>query len=221
MALFKRVSSAVVWTIVIGASLLSITQAAASAFGLTSGLIVVSGSMEPAISTGSYVVARPVAASTVEVGDIVSVRSQDGRSIIHRVVSVDDGPEDTMLLRLRGDANNATDDEVYVASSVLSPVTTIPGLGYAMAHVVDAKHLMAANPALPLGAAMGAGLLIWAVRSGRSSRADGPGETSQVRGRHMMPVSGSSFRFAPFSARTTPPARRAEQDDTSLTGAVR
>ena len=200
--------------------MLSITQAVASAFGLASGLIVVSGSMEPAISTGSYVVARPVAASTVEVGDIVSVRSQDGRSIIHRVVSVDDGPEDTMLLRLQGDANNAIDDEVYVASSVLSPVTTIPGLGYAMAYAVDAKKLVTANPALPLGVAVGVGLLIWAVRSGRSTRADGLDEAPLVPGRHMLPAGEATFRFVRFPPTATPQAPNAGQDDTSQTGAI-
>ena len=220
MALFKRVSSTVLWTIVIAASLLSITQAAASAFGLASGLIVVSGSMEPAISTGSYVIARPVAASTVEVGDIVSVRSQDGRSIIHRVVSVDDGPEDTMLLRLQGDANNAIDDEVYVASSVLSPVTTIPGLGYAMAYVVDAKKLVTANPVLPLGVAVGAGLLIWAVRSGRSTHTDELDETSLAQGQDAQPA-GGAFRFVRFPPPVTPEEPSTEQDDTSPTGAIR
>ena len=57
----------------------------AIAFGLTP-LVLVSGSMSPAIEVGDLAVARAVPAERVVEGDVVSVRSPEGVRVTHRVV---------------------------------------------------------------------------------------------------------------------------------------
>ena len=51
---------------------------------------VVSGSMEPALKTGSLVVTRPVDPEEIEVGDIITFiqASTDARMITHRVIDI-------------------------------------------------------------------------------------------------------------------------------------
>lgn len=51
---------------------------------------VLSGSMEPALETGSLVVTRPVDPEEIEVGDIITFNSVwlGGRSVTHRVIDI-------------------------------------------------------------------------------------------------------------------------------------
>ena len=51
-------------------------------------LAVQSGSMEPAISAGDFVVARPVAPASVDEGDVIVFQSTQGIAIAHRVMGI-------------------------------------------------------------------------------------------------------------------------------------
>ena len=70
--------------------------------------VVISGSMEPALKTGSVVIVRPVDLSTIQQGDIVMFSSLDKKSLTtHRVVKIE--PETGLGFITKGDANNNPD----------------------------------------------------------------------------------------------------------------
>ena len=92
--------------------------------------IVKSGSMEPAIKTGSIVVVKP--ASAYVIGDIITF-GQDTRTRIpttHRITAMrDDGS--TVTYTVKGDANEEADPDIVSKDSVLGRVIlSIPYAGY-------------------------------------------------------------------------------------------
>ena len=92
--------------------------------------VVLSGSMEPAIKTGSLCfIDHRVGYETIKEGDIIAFGRIDGSLVVHRVVRKDQGKMNT-----KGDANEAEDlsfvtSKEYLGKAVLS----IPCLGYAAA----------------------------------------------------------------------------------------
>lgn len=92
--------------------------------------IVQSGSMEPAIKTGSLVVVKP--SDSYVVGDVITFGA-DTRTevpISHRIVEmrVEDGK---FLYRVKGDANNAEDPTEVKEEDVIGKVVfDIPYVGY-------------------------------------------------------------------------------------------
>ena len=92
--------------------------------------IIRGSSMVPAIPLGSLVAAQPVDTSTLAVGDVVSVRAQNGVVYTHRIVSIDATGAEGQL-QLRGDANASPDGALVPASAVIGRVTVhAPVLGY-------------------------------------------------------------------------------------------
>lgn len=87
-------------------------------------IIVVSGSMEPAVEVGDLLVIREQ--DSYKVGDIVTYRS-GGSLITHRVIRV----EGTSLLA-KGDANNVEDAPVDLEQIEGRMVLRVPKLGYAV-----------------------------------------------------------------------------------------
>lgn len=91
---------------------------AASVFG-TSIIKVVSGSMEPSIHDGDYIIIKKAAGSELEVGDIICFYSSDddiyGMLNTHRIVKrIDDGSFVT-----KGDANNTEDSSAVTADNII------------------------------------------------------------------------------------------------------
>lgn len=103
--------------------------------------VIVSGSMEPAIQTGSLVFAEPELSDAVKSGDAVAYKLTDGPVVVHRLVEVaDDG---TYLMK--GDANGAADMETVDPSQVIGPVSrVVPKAGYL------AQYLMRTDGGIPL-----------------------------------------------------------------------
>lgn len=97
-------------------------------------IIVVSGSMEPAVEVGDLVVIREQ--DTYKVGDIVTYRS-GGSLITHRVISV----EGTSLVA-QGDANNVADAPVDLGQVEGRMVLRIPKLGYGALFLRTSKGLI-------------------------------------------------------------------------------
>jgi signal peptidase len=98
--------------------------------------IVLSGSMEPAIQTGSVVVSRPIAAEDVREGDVIMFASSDGNSLTtHRVVSVQ--PEnDGLHFTTKGDANKGADINAVVPGQIVGIIVfSVPYLGYLVAFI--------------------------------------------------------------------------------------
>jgi len=92
--------------------------------------VVLSGSMEPAVQTGSVVFVRPIGPEAIRTGDIVMYSSPDKTSLItHRVVKIEYEPG--LRLVTKGDANNNTDINPIQPDQIVGIVTFIvPFLGY-------------------------------------------------------------------------------------------
>ena len=91
--------------------------------------VVISGSMEPALRTGSVVIVHPVDLSTIQQGDIVMFSSLDKKSLTtHRVVKIE--PETGLGFITKGDANNNPDITPVLPDQVVGIVAfNIPYLG--------------------------------------------------------------------------------------------
>jgi signal peptidase I len=90
--------------------------------------VVLSGSMEPAISTGSVVVVSPVDVENIHVGDIISFTSFQVK-IIHRVAEIQGSSP--IFFVTKGDANRDTDFAMVPAQNVHGKVVlSIPFVGY-------------------------------------------------------------------------------------------
>lgn len=122
-----RIVLLVIIAALVGVSVYSINAAALNGnqlpmpfgFGLT---VVLSGSMEPAISIGDMLVVLP--ADHYEVGDVVVYQTQ-GMSVVHRIISID-GDE----IITRGDANSGDDAPIHEKSIKGRVVCAIPLVGY-------------------------------------------------------------------------------------------
>lgn len=85
--------------------------------------VVLSGSMEPALSVGDLLIVRE--AENYEVGDIVVYQS--GRiAVVHRITAIHD--DDTVTTQ--GDANNAADEPIPMTAICGKVVVALPLVGY-------------------------------------------------------------------------------------------
>src|SRR5205085_11978943 len=128
--------------------------------------VVKGGSMAPAIPLGSVIFVRPVAPADLQVGDIVSVRLDDGAVLTHRIVELRQSYLGDMVMRTRGDANTGNDIPLIHDSAVIGVVDNyVPYLGYVMAFLSMPSGLVAT-----LGA-MGILLLCrWALQDAEKKR---------------------------------------------------
>ena len=94
-------------------------------FGITP-LIVISGSMEPAIMPGDLVVIREQAPDKYVVGDVVTYL-EGNISYTHRIVGEEDG-----LFVLKGDNNNVADDKLAATQLIGKVILRIPKIGIAI-----------------------------------------------------------------------------------------
>ena len=96
---------------------------------------VLSGSMEPAIPTGSILVARPVPSDEIQIGDIITFSgSGRDRFITHRVIEIEQ--TNGIVFTTKGDANNAKDPFSVPAEKVVGKVLVhIPFIGFIFSFV--------------------------------------------------------------------------------------
>lgn len=119
-----------------------------SVFGVSTA-VVITGSMEPAVSVNDMVVIHEQ--ESYEPGDIVSYQS-GSMLVTHRVTAVTDGGYIT-----RGDANNTDDGEIAKEAVVGKVVLVIPKVGYAIAFLQTPLGMLVmtgvlfALVALPMG----------------------------------------------------------------------
>ncbi len=93
--------------------------------------IITGGSMQPSIPTGSLVVATPTDAMTIAVGDVVTIRADNGLVLTHRVSRVVDAPEGRFF-EMKGDANQSSDRDLVPARAIVGAVDQyVPYAGYA------------------------------------------------------------------------------------------
>lgn len=107
-----------------------------SAFPVTGNykiMVVQSGSMEPAIHTGSVVVVFPEKNYKEE--DIITFKGKSGKldSITHRIVKIEENAQGKVFTT-KGDANNANDTDTISSDKVIGKVLfSVPYFGYAVA----------------------------------------------------------------------------------------
>lgn len=172
MRAIRIVGNALLWA----AAVLGVLSGAlwiAHGLGLVQPLVVVSGSMQPAIRTGDLIIATSTDVDDLHVGDVASLRSAHGDGLVtHRVIEI--VPQgDTVELRMQGDANDVPDAETYAVGAnerVLTPVLTVPGGG----HVV--QTLTRPGVAIPLVVSIAALILLAAIPPSRARR----GETAMA-----------------------------------------
>lgn len=176
---------------------------------------IVSGSMDVkgGIPIGSTVLG--LRAGAVAVGDVVTAHLADGRQVTHRVVEVlPDG-----AFRLKGDANQAQDADIYlVADGAAVVFAVVPGYG-------RVAETVRTNPLAMLGVALACGTLIGHALPHRRRRTapvgPAPSQSQQVldlelalwprgldRSGWQIPAVSAGALFSP--ARRDAPARQAQ-----------
>jgi signal peptidase len=143
------------WSVLGFAVVIVLAVTLPSAFGLRD-LTVLSGSMEPTISTGDVVVERQISPLDARLGDIVSFKDPEDASILitHRVQSmvVHDG---VVSFVTKGDANTGVERWKVSADGTIGKVEYhVWHLGYLLAGVRGrlGRLLLVVVPAILLGA---------------------------------------------------------------------
>jgi signal peptidase len=134
-------------------------------------LVVRSGSMAPAIPTGSIVFYRSIQATDVKVGDVIvfSEPGQPGTKVTHRVYSIDSGTTGRYFVT-KGDANGGPDDwRVPAVGTGWKAVYHLPYVGYILFDIQSTygRLLLLLVPAAILGL-----ITLWEIWEGR--RRDAP-----------------------------------------------
>jgi signal peptidase len=96
-------------------------------------VVVLSGSMEPAFSSGDVLIERSVEPSEVKIGQIVTFREPEtDRSITHRVRRIERRGS-KLVFTTKGDADNSIQRWAIAANGELGqPLRTIPAIGRAV-----------------------------------------------------------------------------------------
>lgn len=93
------------------------------------GFTVSTGSMEPAIKTGDYLISKKVKSDDIKVGDIITFIDEN-TIITHRVSEIINQNEETMFIT-KGDGNNVEDDTTVMSENIVSKyVFKVPMIGY-------------------------------------------------------------------------------------------
>ena len=94
---------------------------------------VLSPSMRPTLPPGALIVTRPVQASDLAIGDVVTyqIRSGEPAVITHRIVALRLGADGRVLAQTKGDYNGAADPELVTPEQLRGRLWyAVPALGY-------------------------------------------------------------------------------------------
>lgn len=135
--MLRRALKVVLALALLGAVIVFLAQGFPGLVGADRALTVSSGSMEPAIPTGSVVFVDHVEASEVDEriaeGDVITFVSGDKKLVTHRVVEKYTA-ETSVRFRTKGDNNDAMDpDPVYRQDVVGEVMFSVPFVGYIVA----------------------------------------------------------------------------------------
>ena len=127
------------------------------------------GSMTPTIPVGAAVVASRTAPESLRVGDVITIRADNGVVFTHRIVEIDTSETDHWL-RTKGDANATADASPIPEASVVGKVVlALPLVGYLigmMASPAGMVSFLAFVAALMLA--------IWGLEEAEAAAADRP-----------------------------------------------
>ena len=126
--IFGVITNVITGSVIVAVLFAAVTLFIPKLFSITP-YMVLSGSMEPVIPTGSLVYISEN--ETVQEGDIVAYEIGDVMPVVHRIVGHGDEGYVT-----QGDANNAPDmNEVTDAQILGKCVFTVPGAGYLLSSI--------------------------------------------------------------------------------------
>lgn len=112
---------------------LFVVQAFPELVGSDYALVVQSGSMEPAIGTGSMVFVERASPETVGEGDVITYSDDGGNLVTHRVIEVHSA-QTSLRFVTKGDANDAPDVEPVLRGDYVGTVRfSVPFIGYIVA----------------------------------------------------------------------------------------
>jgi signal peptidase len=115
-------------------------------------MTMLTGSMAPVIDPGDVTIVTPLPVDEVEVGMIISyhVPIGDHHVVSHRVIGVEQGPDGTVTVETKGDANEAVDPwkAVLQGDTAYQVRAVVPALG----HVLEALRTPVVSQALVYGA---------------------------------------------------------------------
>lgn len=98
-------------------------------------LVVQSGSMEPNYHVGSLVYVKPVEASVLETGDVITFELGGGVRGTHRIIEVLD-EDGSLSFRTKGDNNDHADYNPVLPEDIVGQVKfTIPYLGFLITYI--------------------------------------------------------------------------------------
>ena len=134
----RQVLSVISTAVLILVVLLAFLSIGVMLFGLHP-YVVLSGSMEPALRTGSVAYVRSIEPEDVEVGDIITFSIDSDTVATHRVVEIV-GSGSSLSFRTKGDANNVEDSALVRSSQLVGKaVFSIPGLGRLLEYIHTPK----------------------------------------------------------------------------------
>lgn len=166
-------------------------------FGYQS-FVIYSGSMESTVKVGSLLVAKPVAAENLQVGDVIVFRHPESpnTTITHRIAGIRE-ENGQRIFTTKGDASSNPDPrEVRLQGQVGKMAYTIPYLGY----LVDFIKTKEGALIFLVAPALGLGLMhLWRERKKRQARPVGA-QGSQAEAAVALPSPRS--RRAPAAAKS-------------------
>ncbi|WP_295648550.1 signal peptidase I [uncultured Dietzia sp.] len=95
---------------------------------------VLTGSMEPTLSPGTLIVVKPVPATELRAGDVITFQTESDNPAVntHRITQVVYDAQGTPRFQTQGDANNVTDRDLLVSGQIRGKYWySVPYLGYA------------------------------------------------------------------------------------------
>ena len=99
--------------------------------------VVLSGSMEPAIPTGSIIYTKDPNIEELGPGDIITFQMTGGKVATHRIDSIEGSGADLAYIT-KGDANDAVDGALVHYKNVIgTPIFSIPYLGYVSNYITN------------------------------------------------------------------------------------
>lgn len=140
--------------LLLGALMLRLTGEGPPRFsGGFSGMIVLTGSMEPELPRGSLVVTRAVDPETLGAGDDIAYMVSPTLSVTHRIWAVSRDEDGGLLFETQGVSNDCRDREKVPAASLVGKVVF-----HSLALGQLALFIKSWWPVLLLALALGAGL---------------------------------------------------------------
>jgi signal peptidase len=153
-------------------------------------LVFLSGSMRPTIDAGALAFAQKTPTAELRKGDIVSVLTDKGSRVTHRIVAIDRSGV-SPALHLKGDANPVEDEKPYIVDSADRVLFSVPYVGHGVAFISSPQGLFL------LGVGV-TGLLVFAFRPGlrrRGTRAVALGIVPLVAALSIPQATTSTFAW--------------------------